>query len=55
MKPFYHEAAKLLREDPLFKSEKPVVLAKVDATIEKNLTARFDIKGFPTLHSNIFC
>ena len=51
MKPFFHEAAKLLREDESFKTDKPVVLAKVDATVEKNLTARFDLKGFPTLHS----
>lgn len=50
MMPFYHEAAKLLKENESFKTDKPVAFAKVDATLEKNLTARFDIKGFPTLH-----
>ncbi len=51
MMPFYHDAAKLLKEDESFKTDKPVVFAKVDATIEKPLTARFNIKGFPTLKS----
>ena len=49
MMPHFHEGAKLLRENESFKTDKPVVFAKVDATIEKPLTARFDIKAFPTL------
>lgn len=49
MKPFYHEAAKILREDESVKSDKPVVFAKVDATIEQELASRFHLQGYPTL------
>lgn len=49
MKPFYHEAAKILRNDESVKSDKPVVFAKVDATIEQDLASRFQIQGYPTL------
>lgn len=49
MKPFYHEAAKILREDETVRSDKPVVFSKVDATIEPDLASRFQIQGYPTL------
>ena len=50
-KPFYHEAAKLLKDDPTYKSDKKIVLAKIDATAASasGWTSRFNIKGFPTL------
>ena len=46
MKPHYHKAAKLLK---IFNSEVPVLLTKVDATIEKGLNRRYKIPGYPTL------
>ena len=49
MKPFYHKAGKLLREEEKYRSDKPVVLAKVDATIEQKLSERFYLEGYPTL------
>ncbi|RNA32570.1 disulfide-isomerase A4 isoform X1 [Brachionus plicatilis] len=49
MKPFYHEAAKLLKEDDSIKSDKKITLTKVDATVESGLAARFQIQGYPTL------
>jgi hypothetical protein len=49
MKPSYHEAAKLLREDDKYKSDIPIVFGKVDATLEKDLASRYDIAGYPTL------
>ena len=49
MKPHYHEAAKLLRVDESIKTDKPVVLAKVDATIERDLAEKYEIKGYPTI------
>ena len=49
MKPFYHKAGKLLREEEKYRSDKPVVLAKVDATIEQKLSERFNLEGYPTL------
>ena len=49
MKPFYHEAAKLLKEEGEFKPDKAVVLAKIDATTSQSLAARFNIQGYPTL------
>lgn len=49
MKPYYQEAARLLREDNSIKSDKKIVLAKVDATVEVQLAARFQIQGYPTL------
>lgn len=49
MKPFFHEAAKLLETDAKFKPETPITLAKVDATSVKSLGQRFNITGFPTL------
>lgn len=36
-------AARLAQQDP------PVYIAKVDATVQKELASRFEIKGFPTL------
>ena len=51
MKPFYHEAAKLLKENSAYKTDNPIVLAKIDATAPSSSqwTSRFNIKGFPTL------
>ena len=51
MKPAYHEAAKLLKEDPTYKTDNPIVLAKIDATAEtsQSWTSQFKIQGFPTL------
>ena len=49
LRPYYHEAARLLKEDPVFKPDKPVVLAKIDATNAQTLAARFNIQGYPTL------
>jgi hypothetical protein len=50
MKPFYHEAAKLLREHERYKTDMPVVFAKVDATAEKALVSKFEITdNFPTI------
>ena len=50
MKPFYHNAAKLLNDDdPKFKADKTIRLAKVDATVEQSLASRFEIDGYPTL------
>ena len=46
MKPFYHEAAKILKNK---KTKIPVILTKVDGTTEKGLNQRFKIPGFPTL------
>lgn len=50
-KPHYHEAAKLLKEDPTYKTDAPIVLAKIDATAQTSSgwTSRFNVKGFPTL------
>lgn len=42
--PEYAKAAQVLR-----KSDPPLYLAKVDATIHKNLATKFGIEGFPTL------
>ncbi|TRY67207.1 hypothetical protein TCAL_02918 [Tigriopus californicus] len=42
--PEYEKAAKSLSE-----SESPIKLAKVDATIEKELGTRFGVQGYPTL------
>lgn len=45
LEPEYAKAAKILKEDPI-----PIPLAKVDATIETDLAARFEVTGFPTLY-----
>jgi protein disulfide-isomerase A1 len=42
--PEYSQAAAILK-----KADPPVPLAKVDATIEKDLATKFGIQGFPTL------
>ena len=43
--PEYEGAAEVLKaQDP------PLTIAKVDATEQKALADRFEIKGFPTLH-----
>ncbi len=49
MKPHYHEAARLLKEDESFKPDKPVVLAKVDVTSAVNLANKFNLQSYPTL------
>ena len=42
--PEYAKAAKLLK-----KADPPIPIAKVDATINKKLKARFEIKAFPSI------
>lgn len=42
--PQFEKAAKQLKE-----SEPPVVLGKVDATVETELATKFDVTGYPTL------
>lgn len=49
MKPHFHAAASLLESDANFKTERKIVLAKVDATQVKSLASRFNITGYPTL------
>ncbi|KAH9421950.1 Protein disulfide-isomerase A4 [Dermatophagoides pteronyssinus] len=44
LKPEYERAARRLQE-----LEKPIKLAKVDATAEQELAQRFEVKGYPTL------
>ena len=49
MKPHYHEAARLLKEDDEFKTDKPIVLIKIDATQEESLASQFKVQGYPTI------
>ncbi|XP_025093712.1 protein disulfide-isomerase A4-like isoform X2 [Pomacea canaliculata] len=42
--PKYEKAAKQLRQ-----SEYPIILAKVDATVETDLAAQYGVNGYPTL------
>lgn len=42
--PELEKAAKTLN-----KREKPIVIGKVDATIESDLASRFDVTGYPTM------
>ena len=49
MKPFYHEAARLLIEDESFKADQAIELVKIDATVEQGLANRFELDGYPTL------
>ena len=44
LKPEYEKAARVL-----IKGDPPVPLAKVDATTNKELKERFEIKSFPTI------
>lgn len=44
MAPKYEKAAKQLRQ-----SEYPIILAKVDATVETDLAAQYGVNGYPTL------
>ena len=44
MAPAYAEAAKYLAE-----SDSKITLASVDATVEKDLAQKFEIKSYPTL------
>ena len=44
LKPEYERAARRLQE-----LEKPIKLAKVDATAEQELAQKFEVKGYPTL------
>ena len=45
LEPEYSKAASMIRKA----GNPPVVLAKVDATVEKDLATRFSVKGYPTL------
>ncbi len=51
MKPYYHEAAKLLAENKNdeFRADQEIKLIKVDATVEQSLATRFGLDGYPTL------
>ena len=42
--PKYERAAKVLKEAPV-----PMLLAKVDATLEKDLANKYNVTGFPSL------
>lgn len=44
MKPGYAEAAKILKDEKI-----DGILAALDATTEKAIAERLDVKGFPTL------
>lgn len=44
LKPEYERAARRLKQ-----VESPIKLAKIDATVEKKLSERFEVKGYPTL------
>ena len=44
LKPEYDRAARRLLQ-----LQNPIKLARVDATVEKELATRFDVKGYPTL------
>ena len=53
MKPHYHEAARLLKEDAKYTPENPIVLAKVDATSDSasSLALKFNVQSYPTIKS----
>jgi hypothetical protein len=49
MKPFYHEAAKLLKTEEKYSTKFPIILAKIDATAETKLKTKYEIKSYPTI------
>jgi hypothetical protein len=49
MKPYYHDASRLIKQVEDFKSETPISFAKVDGSVESTLVKRNDVVKYPTL------
>ncbi len=49
MKPYYHEASRLMKELDDFKPETPVLFAKVDGAAENYLVKKNAISSYPTI------
>jgi len=43
--PQLEKAAKILQ-----KREKPIIIAKVDATVETDLSSKYEVSGYPTMY-----